>query len=168
MVLLAAMATGAWADEVCSHIPGTPVQENVVYSCTEKGSYDLVVYCTLCGSELSREWKNDIEALGHNYLERSSIWSNVYRKWLYQLQMQKMRRMLTAHKARCAVAILSTAANCRMCQPPMACTSWTAKRSSSNAGTTTHIIKQGTFSGPLLFLYSLKVAYRSNSFTLWL
>ena len=69
MMLLAAMATGAWADEVCSHIPGTPVQENVVYSCTEYGSYDLVVYCTLCGSELSREWKNDIMPLGHNCFE---------------------------------------------------------------------------------------------------
>ena len=69
MMLLTAMATGAWADEVCSHIPGTPVQENVVEpKCTEKGSYDLVVYCTLCGLELSREpvyW----DALGHDYLE---------------------------------------------------------------------------------------------------
>ncbi len=38
----------------------------------------------------------------------------------------------------------------------------------AKAGTVAHTRKQGTISGPLLFLSSLKVAYRSNSFTLWL
>lgn len=38
------------------HKPGEPVKENVVPStCTEKGSYDNVVYCSVCGEELSRE-----------------------------------------------------------------------------------------------------------------
>ncbi|GEM_PF-4037810 len=41
------------------HTPGTPVQENVVPATCEKGgSYDEVVYCTVCGAELSRETKN--------------------------------------------------------------------------------------------------------------
>lgn len=38
----------------CEHVPGEPVQENVVEAtCTEAGSYDSVVYCTLCGEKLS-------------------------------------------------------------------------------------------------------------------
>ena len=49
----------------CEHIPGDPVQENVVAAtCTEEGSYDEVVYCTVCGQEISRETKT-AEALGH-------------------------------------------------------------------------------------------------------
>lgn len=36
--------------------PGEPVKENeVAPTCTKEGSYDLVVYCTLCKKELSRE-----------------------------------------------------------------------------------------------------------------
>jgi len=38
------------------HVPGEAVKENVVdATCTEAGSYDLVVYCTGCNEELSRE-----------------------------------------------------------------------------------------------------------------
>lgn|GEM_PF-5365033 len=38
------------------HTPGSPVSLNVVdASCTEDGSYDSVVYCTICGEEVSRE-----------------------------------------------------------------------------------------------------------------
>ena len=37
------------------HVPGEPVQENVVAATTEAGgSYDEVVYCTVCHAELSR------------------------------------------------------------------------------------------------------------------
>ena len=40
------------------HTPGAAVKENQVYStCTTKGSYDNVVYCTECGEELSRTHK---------------------------------------------------------------------------------------------------------------
>ncbi len=47
------------------HNEGEAVVENKVNAtCTEEGSYDTVVYCTVCGVELSRETTVD-EALGH-------------------------------------------------------------------------------------------------------
>ena len=40
------------------HIKGDPVTENRTFiSCTEGGSYDEVIYCTVCGKEISRENK---------------------------------------------------------------------------------------------------------------
>ena len=48
-----------------SHIPGAAVKENeVAATCTKAGSFDEVVYCTVCGEELSREAKT-IAASGH-------------------------------------------------------------------------------------------------------
>lgn len=39
-----------------AHVPGAAVKENVVVgSCNKPGSYDSVVYCSVCGVELSRE-----------------------------------------------------------------------------------------------------------------
>ena len=50
-----------------THVPGEAVEENRHEpSCTEPGSYDLVVYCTTCGEEISRETKT-IDALNHDY-----------------------------------------------------------------------------------------------------
>lgn len=47
------------------HTPGTAVKENEVAStCTEKGSYDDVVYCTECKAEISRTTVI-VDALGH-------------------------------------------------------------------------------------------------------
>lgn len=47
------------------HTEGKPVRENeVAPSCTEDGSYDEVVYCTVCGAEISRTPKVDPK-LGH-------------------------------------------------------------------------------------------------------
>ena len=38
------------------HYPGEPVRENVIpTTCKKSGSYDSVVYCTVCGEEISRE-----------------------------------------------------------------------------------------------------------------
>ncbi|MBQ7172880.1 MAG: choice-of-anchor L domain-containing protein [Clostridia bacterium] len=38
------------------HVPGETVEENrIEATCNENGSYDLVVYCELCGEELERE-----------------------------------------------------------------------------------------------------------------
>ncbi|MCD8008538.1 MAG: hypothetical protein LUF68_06335 [Clostridiales bacterium] len=49
------------------HTAGEAVTENVVdATCTEDGSYDSVVYCTVCGEELSRETVT-VPATGHNY-----------------------------------------------------------------------------------------------------
>jgi hypothetical protein len=49
------------------HTPGEPVKENVVpATCTAGGTYDLVVYCTRCGEELSRTHETEAE-LGHDF-----------------------------------------------------------------------------------------------------
>ena len=48
------------------HTPGEAVHENAVDpTCEEEGSYDVVVYCTECGEELSRETVTD-PATGHS------------------------------------------------------------------------------------------------------
>jgi len=48
------------------HTKGQAVVENKVEAtCTDKGSYDSVVYCTVCNEELSR-LSFDIAVLGHN------------------------------------------------------------------------------------------------------
>jgi hypothetical protein len=42
--------------EKLPHTPGEPVKENdVPATCTDDGSYDIAVYCTACGAELSRQ-----------------------------------------------------------------------------------------------------------------
>lgn len=56
-------------EEVSSHThtPAEAVIENEVpATCTEDGSHDLVVYCTVCGEELSRETVT-VSATGHTY-----------------------------------------------------------------------------------------------------
>ena len=51
--------------EPCDHVPGEPEIENeVIRTCTQDGSYDSVVFCTVCGEELSRETIVD-PAQGH-------------------------------------------------------------------------------------------------------
>ena len=51
------------------HTPGEAVHENEVpATCTEPGSYDAVVYCTVCDAELSRETVS-VPALGHDWGE---------------------------------------------------------------------------------------------------
>ena len=52
--------------EKTAHNPGTAVTENeIAATCTKAGSYDEVVYCSVCKAELSRENKS-INALGHD------------------------------------------------------------------------------------------------------
>ena len=52
-----------------SHVPGEAVKENEkAVSCTEDGSYDLVVYCDVCGEEISRTTETDSKT-GHNYVD---------------------------------------------------------------------------------------------------
>ncbi len=54
------------ATDATGHTAAAAVQENVVAAtCTADGSYDEVVYCSVCGAELSREAKT-ITALGHD------------------------------------------------------------------------------------------------------
>ena len=49
------------------HKPAAAVKENVVAStCVKAGGYDSVVYCSVCGEELSREWVDSALA-DHKY-----------------------------------------------------------------------------------------------------
>jgi len=60
-----------WND---AHTPGEAVQENVVNAtCTTAGSYDEVVYCSVCHEELSREAKT-VPATGHNWGAPTWTW----------------------------------------------------------------------------------------------
>ena len=54
------------------HSPAESVRENEkAATCTEAGSYDEVVYCSVCGIELSRESKT-IAELGHDLIEHEA------------------------------------------------------------------------------------------------
>ena len=49
------------------HTNATPVVENNANpDCENKGGYDIVVYCSVCGEEISRV-HTEVSALGHNY-----------------------------------------------------------------------------------------------------
>ncbi|MBQ8873332.1 MAG: hypothetical protein IJ032_05210, partial [Clostridia bacterium] len=51
--------------ESLGHTPGKAVEENrVEATCTTAGSYDSVVYCSVCGEEISRETKT-IDKIAH-------------------------------------------------------------------------------------------------------
>lgn len=57
------------------HTAGEPVRENEVEpGCETEGNYDEVVYCTVCGKELSRETKK-IPALGHDWAQPTYEWA---------------------------------------------------------------------------------------------
>ncbi len=52
------------------HTEGEPVKENVIpATCTEDGSYDLVVYCTVCSERISSEHRTE-PAPGHSWSEK--------------------------------------------------------------------------------------------------
>ena len=60
-------ATETRATAALGHTEGEAVEENRNEAgCTESGSYDSVVYCTVCGAELSRETVT-LPAAGHSY-----------------------------------------------------------------------------------------------------
>ncbi|MBR4056838.1 MAG: phosphodiester glycosidase family protein [Oscillospiraceae bacterium] len=55
------------------HTPEAAVKENsVAATCTAAGSYDEVVYCSVCDVELSRESKT-VDALGHSWEEVTAV-----------------------------------------------------------------------------------------------
>lgn len=63
-----AYLTGEVIPAVDEHTPGEAVEENIVSpDCTTAGSKDLVIYCTECGEETSRETIETAEALGHDW-----------------------------------------------------------------------------------------------------
>ncbi len=58
---------GCCVTEPCGHTAGeTVVENNVDPDCVKEGSYDNVVYCTVCGEVLSRNTIT-LDALGHKY-----------------------------------------------------------------------------------------------------
>ena len=60
---------------VNGHTPATAVEENrVEATCTTDGHYDSVVYCSVCGEELSRE-TIIIPATGHEYDYENIVWN---------------------------------------------------------------------------------------------
>lgn len=60
------------------HTPGAAVKENEnPATCTVAGGYDMVVYCSVCGEELSRE-HTAIPVLGHTWGEPAFDWSADY------------------------------------------------------------------------------------------
>ncbi|MCD8107638.1 MAG: InlB B-repeat-containing protein [Oscillospiraceae bacterium] len=60
------------------HTNGSPEVENeVAATCTTAGSYDLVVYCSVCGEELSREAVT-LAATGHSYRSPAWTWATDY------------------------------------------------------------------------------------------
>ncbi len=52
------------------HTSGKPKVENYTFeTCSTEGSYDLVVYCTVCGEEVSRDTETiEIDSTKHNYV----------------------------------------------------------------------------------------------------
>jgi hypothetical protein len=61
------------AIDATGHTAGEAVKENVVdATVTEKGSYDLVTYCTVCGKELSRETV-EIPATGTTIVDAEDV-----------------------------------------------------------------------------------------------
>ena len=58
---------------LAKHTSGTSVRENEKgATCTTKGSYDSVVYCTVCETEISRT-KVNVNALGHDFEEEFTV-----------------------------------------------------------------------------------------------
>ncbi len=55
--------------EALGHTPSEAIKENeVAATCTADGSYEEVVYCAVCGEELSRK-AVEVTALGHDYVK---------------------------------------------------------------------------------------------------
>ena len=64
--------------EPLGHTEGEVVIENKVEpTCTEDGGYDEVVYCEVCGEEISRKHVV-VEATGHDWGEPVWAWSDNY------------------------------------------------------------------------------------------
>ena len=60
------------------HTPSDPVKENEVEAtCDKDGSFDQVIFCSVCKEELSRETKA-VDSLGHNWNEPVYTWSDDY------------------------------------------------------------------------------------------
>ena len=93
------------------HTHAKPIIENTVdASCIAEGSYDSVVYCSVCNVELLREVKA-IEKLGHDY---NTTWSTNASSHWHECTKCGDKKDLTSHTAG-AAATESTAQTCTVC-----------------------------------------------------
>ena len=68
--------TGEAITDLLEHTPDTAVDENVVAAkCETAGTKDVVVYCAVCGDELSRQNVETEPATGHSFADGSDICS---------------------------------------------------------------------------------------------
>ena len=74
------VVTAQYSKKPATCIPGEPVIENDTATCTKDGTKDIVIYCTKCGKELSRETVISY-AKGHHYEE--SIDSHYHTKTVH-------------------------------------------------------------------------------------
>ena len=73
-----ATASDSATSTITAHSAADPVVENNVDpTCEEDGSYDSVVYCSVCGIELSRETVT-VDATGHDYQFTEWVWASDY------------------------------------------------------------------------------------------
>ena len=64
--------------EPTGHTPAEPVKEDeTAATCLDAGGYDMVVYCAVCGAELSRE-HTEIPATGHDWDAPTYEWAEDY------------------------------------------------------------------------------------------
>ena len=55
-------------DCYCDHVAGAPVNEDYVEAtCQEPGGYDKVIYCSICNSEMDREFVETTSKTAHKY-----------------------------------------------------------------------------------------------------
>ena len=59
---------------LCDHVTETVKENEKAPTCTDAGSYDSVVKCTVCGTEISRETVT-VDSLGHAY-EIAYVWAD--------------------------------------------------------------------------------------------
>ena len=53
------------------------IENNILPTCTTKGSYDEVIYCSVCEEKLSRVHK-EVEALGHDFGDWTMVYDSTF------------------------------------------------------------------------------------------
>ena len=66
-------------DNISDHTPGEPVEVTTAATCKEEGRVDSVVYCEVCGEELSRELIRTLPKRDHFYTEKSLKWADNFK-----------------------------------------------------------------------------------------
>jgi hypothetical protein len=78
--------------EELGHTAGEAVKENNVNpTCETDGHYDSVVYCSVCGEELSRDTIT-VDKLGHNYGEPEFVWDGYTAKAVFTCTIDEIHK----------------------------------------------------------------------------